>query len=161
MNIFAIIGASALGIVIILSILMIFGLPLGELTLGGQHRVFRGKTRLILLSQLILQIFFVVILLQKGDIMPLMFPFMVTKVICIVLAVYLSLNVFMNLFSKSKKERYIMTPLSLISAVCFWCVALMNQFELIYRALHHHRNSLLIKKHLLRRHYLDVHLDQL
>ena len=126
MNIFALIGASALGIVIILSILMICGLPLGELTLGGQHKVFPGKMRLILLSQLILQIFFVVILLQKGGIMPLMFPFMVTKVICIVLAVYLSLNVFMNLFSKSKKERYIMTPLSLITAVCFWFVALMN-----------------------------------
>ena len=105
---------------------MICGLPLGELTLGGQHKVFRGKMRLILLSQLILQVFFVVILLQKGGIMPLMFPFMVTKVICIVLAVYLSLNVFMNLFSKSKKERYIMTPLSLITAVCFWFVALMN-----------------------------------
>ena len=126
MNIFAIVGASALGIVIILSILMICGLPLGELTLGGQHKVFLGKMRLILLSQLILQVFFVVILLQKGGIMPLMFPFMVTKVICIVLAVYLSLNVFMNLFSKSKKERYIMTPLSLITAVCFWCVALMS-----------------------------------
>ena len=126
MNIFAIIGASALGIVIILSILMICGLPLGELTLGGQHKVFPGKMRLILLSQLILQVFFVVILLQKGGVMPLMFPFMVTKVICIVLAVYLSLNVFMNVFSKSKKERYIMTPLSLITAVCFWCVALMS-----------------------------------
>ena len=126
MNIFAIIGASALGIVIILSILMICGLPLGELTLGGQHKVFPGKMRLILLSQLILQVFFAVILLQKGGIMPLMFPFMVTKVICIVLAVYLSLNVFMNVFSKSKKERYIMTPLSLITAVCFWCVALMS-----------------------------------
>ena len=126
MNFFAIIGASALGIVIILSILMICGLPLGELTLGGQHKVFPGKMRLILLSQLILQVFFVVILLQKGGVMPLMFPFMVTKVICIVLAVYLSLNVFMNVFSKSKKERYIMTPLSLITAVCFWCVALMS-----------------------------------
>ena len=109
MNFFAIIGASALGIVIILSILMICGLPLGELTLGGQHKVFPGKMRLILLSQLILQVFFVVILLQKGGVMPLMFPFMVTKVISIVLAVYLSLNVFMNVFSKSKKERYIMT----------------------------------------------------
>lgn len=126
MNIFAIIGASALGIVIVLSVLMICGLPLGELTLGGQHKVFLGKMRLILLSQLILQVFFAVILLQKGGIMPLMFPFMVTKVICIVLAVYLSLNVFMNVFSKSKKERYIMTPLSLITAVCFWCVALMS-----------------------------------
>lgn len=122
---FVIIGCISLGIVIILSILIILGLPLGELTLGGQHKVFPGKLRLILVSQLILQVFFMVILLQKGGVMPLWFPFEVTKVICIVLAVYLSLNVFMNMFSKSKKERFIMTPLSLITAVCFWFVALL------------------------------------
>ena len=79
--------------------------------------------------------------------MPLMFPFMVTKVICIILAVYLSLNVFMNLFSKSKKERYIMTPLSLIAAVCFWFVALMNYLERNYRAFHRYRNSLYLMGH--------------
>ena len=123
---FVIIGCISLGIVIILSILIILGLPLGELTLGGQHKVFPGKLRLILVSQLILQAFFMVILLQKGGVMPLWFPFGVTKVICIVLAVYLSLNVFMNMFSKSKKERFIMTPLSLITAVCFWFVALLS-----------------------------------
>ena len=122
---FVIIGCISLGIVIILSILIILGLPLGELTLGGQHKVFPGKLRLILVSQLILQAFFVVILLQKGGVMPLWFTFGVTKVICIILATYLSLNVFMNMFSKSKKERFIMTPLSLITAVCFWFVALL------------------------------------
>ena len=119
MLVFVILGAISLAIVIILSILIILGLPLGELTLGGQHKVFPGKLRLILVTQLILQAFFVVILLQKGGVMPLWFSFGVTKVICIVLAVYLSLNVFMNMFSKSKKERFIMTPLSLITAICF------------------------------------------
>ena len=123
---FVIIGSISLGIVIILSILIICGLPLGELTLGGRYKVYPGKMRLILVSQLILQAFFMVILLQKGGVMPLWFPFGATKVICIILAVYLSLNVFMNMFSKSKKERFIMTPLSLITAVCFWFVALLN-----------------------------------
>ena len=123
---FVIIGCISLGIVIILSILIILGLPLGELTLGGRYKVYPGKMRLILVLQLILQVFFLVILLQKGGVMPLWFPFGATKVICIILAVYLSLNVFMNMFSKSKKERFIMTPLSLITAVCFWFVALLN-----------------------------------
>ena len=123
---FVIIGCISLGIVIILSILIILGLPLGELTLGGRYKVYPGKMRLILVLQLILQVFFLVILLQKGGVMPLWFPFGATKVICIILAVYLSLNVFMNMFSKSKKERFIMTPLSLLTAISFWFVALLN-----------------------------------
>ena len=36
----AVIGASVFSIVIILSFLIICGLPLGELTMGGQYKVF-------------------------------------------------------------------------------------------------------------------------
>ena len=120
----AIIGASVFSIVIILSFLIICGLPLGELTMGGQYRVFPKKLRIILVTQLILQIFFVVIILQMGGFIPLWFSGNVTRVICIIMAIYLSLNTFMNFISKSKKEKYIMTPLSLISAICFWITAL-------------------------------------
>lgn len=120
----AIIGASVFSIVIILSFLIICGLPLGELTMGGQYRVFPKKLRIILVTQLILQIFFVVIILQMGGFIPLWFSGNVTRIICIIMAVYLSLNTFMNFISKSKKEKFIMTPLSLISAICFWITAL-------------------------------------
>lgn len=88
----AIIGASVFSIVIVLSILIICGLPLGELTMGG--------------------------------FIPLWFSRNVTKIVCIVVAVYLSLNTVMNIISKSKKEKYIMTPLSLIAAICFWITVL-------------------------------------
>ena len=75
------IGAGVFSIVIIISILIICGLPLGELTKG-------------------------------------------TKIIGIAMAMYLTLNTFLNLISKSKKEKYIMTPLSLVAAICFWISAL-------------------------------------
>ena len=120
----SIIGAGAFSIVIILSILIICGLPLGELTMGGQYKVFPPKLRIVLVTQLILQVFFVLIILQMGEIIPLLFSYNVTKVIGIVMAVYLSLNTVMNLISKSKKEKYIMTPLSFVSAICFWITAL-------------------------------------
>lgn len=116
----AIIGASVFSIVIILSFLIICGLPLGELTMGGQYKVFPKKLRIILVVQLILQIFFVIIVLQAGGIIPLWFSDNITKIICIIMAIYLSLNTFMNFLSKSKKEKYVMTPLSAISAICFW-----------------------------------------
>lgn len=120
----AIIGASVFSVVIVLSFLIICGLPLGELTMGGQYKVFPKKLRIVLVTQLILQIFFVVIILQMGGFIPLWFSGNVTKIIYIVMAIYLSFNTFMNFVSKSKKEKYVMTPLSAISAICFWITAL-------------------------------------
>ena len=111
-------------IVIILSVLLICGLPLGELTLGGQYKVYPGKLRIVLVVQLLLQAFFVITILQAGKIMPLWFSENVTKIICIIMAVYLSLNTVMNFISKSKKEKCVMTPLSLMTAICFWITAL-------------------------------------
>ena len=73
---------------------------------------------------MILQIFFVIVILQMGGFLSLWFSEKTTKIIGIVMAVYLSLNTIMNFVSKSKKEKYIMTPLSLVAAVCFWITAL-------------------------------------
>lgn len=118
------IGAGAFSIVIIVSILILCGLPLGELTMGGQYKVFPPKLKIVLVTQLILQLFFVIILLQMGEFIPLWFSYNVTKIISIVMAIYLSINTVMNLISKSKKEKYIMTPLSFVTAICFWITAI-------------------------------------
>lgn len=94
--------------------------------MGGQYKVFPKKLRIILVTQLILQMFFIIIILQVGGFIPLWFSDNITKIICIVMAIYLSLNTIMNFISKSKKEKYVMTPLSAISAVCFWITALTH-----------------------------------
>ena len=62
----AIIGAITFSVVIILSVLIICGLPLGELTMGGQYKVFPKKLRIVLVTQLICQLFFVIVTLQMG-----------------------------------------------------------------------------------------------
>lgn len=120
----AIIGAILMLVVITISILLLCGLPLGELTMGGQYRVFPKKMKTLLVTQLILQIFFVVTILQMGGYISLWFSYNVTRIICIIMAVYLSLNTVINFISKSKKEKYIMTPLSFATAICFWITAL-------------------------------------
>ena len=119
----AIIGAGLCLVVIILSVLIICGLPLGELTMGGQYKVYPKKLKMVLIAQLLIQVFFVIIILQAGGFMPLWFSYKITKIVCIVMAAYLSLNVVMNFISKSKKEKYIMTPLSLLTAICFYITA--------------------------------------
>lgn len=120
----AIIGTVILSVMMVLSILIICGLPLGELTMGGQYRVFPKKLRLVLITQLVLQIFFVIVLLQNAGFVSLWFSIKTTKIIGIVMAVYLSLNTVMCFISKSKKEKYIITPLSFVTAVCFWMTVL-------------------------------------
>ena len=121
---FVIMGSICLGIVIILSILMLIGLPLGELTMGGRFKVFPSKLRIVLAFQLMLQIGFVFVLFVLGGYIPVV-GHLVFKILGIVLAVYLSINSLCNMFSPSLKERYLMTPLSIIAAVSFWCLALM------------------------------------
>lgn len=120
----AVIGACTFSVIIILSILIICGLPLGELTMGGRFSVFPRKLRLLLIAQLVLQIFFMVIILQTGGFLGLFFSHKVTKLVGIIMAAYLSLNVIVNAISNSKKEKYIITPLSLVSAICFWITVL-------------------------------------
>ena len=74
----AIIGASTFSVVIILSVLLICGLPLGELTMGGRYKVFPKKLRIVLVLQLVLQLSFVSIFLHLGVIVPLWFSRYIT-----------------------------------------------------------------------------------
>ena len=124
LNIFPIIGMLLIVIIAIMTILVACGLPLGEFTMGGQHRILPKKYRIFAIISFIVQLFAIIIILQAGGFISLWFSIKVTKYICIFFATYLSVNVIMNLLSKSKKEKYIMTPLSLIVAVCFWVTAL-------------------------------------
>lgn len=117
------VGAFLLLTVIILSILLICGFPLGELTMGGIYKeVWPKKLRIIAIGQLLVQLFALYILLSAGAIIPLLFTKRMTKIICFIFAVFFVSNTFMNFMSRSKKEKYIMTPMSAIEAICFMIV---------------------------------------
>lgn len=72
--------------------------------MGGQHKIFPKKIRIVLVFQLILQMFFIIIILQMGGYMPLWFLYNVTRIICVVMALYLSLNTCVNFFQKARKR---------------------------------------------------------
>ncbi|WP_371922456.1 hypothetical protein [Treponema sp. OMZ 857] len=99
------------------------GLPLGEFTMGGQHKILPNKLRVAAVISVAIQIFAMIIILQAGGFISLWLSFKVTKYICFFFAAYLSLNTIMNMISKSRKEKYVMTPLSLIVGICFWITA--------------------------------------
>lgn len=108
------IGAVLLGIVIVMSVLLICGLPLGEFSMGGRFgKVWPPKVRVIAISQLLTQCFALYIILAGGAILPYFINLTVTRVICYVFAAFFLGNTIMNAISPSKKEKFVMTPMSL------------------------------------------------
>ena len=120
---FSILGAVLFGVIAIMTVLVACGFPLGEFTMGGQHKILPKKFRVMAVISVAIQIFAMIIILQAGGFIPLWLPFKVTKYICFFFAAYLFLNTIMNLISKSRKEKYVMTPISLITGICFWITA--------------------------------------
>lgn len=120
---FAILGAVIFGVIATMTVLVACGLPFGEFTMGGQHKILPKNLRVAAVISVAIQIFAMIIILQAGGFIPLWFSFKVTKYICFFFAAYLSLNTIMNMISKSRKERFVMTPLSLIAGICFWITA--------------------------------------
>ena len=120
---FSILGAILFGVIATMTVLVACGLPLGEFTMGGQHKILPKKLRVVAVISVAIQIFAMIIILQAGGFIPLWLSFGATKCICFFFAAYLSLNTIMNMISKSRKEKYVMTPLSLIAGICFWITA--------------------------------------
>ena len=120
---FSILGAVLFGVIVIMTVLVACGLPLGEFTMGGQHKILPKKFRVMAVISVAIQIFAMIIILQAGGFISLWLSFKVTKYICFFFAAYLFLNTIMNLISKSRKEKYVMTPLSFIAGICFWITA--------------------------------------
>ena len=120
---FSILGAVIFGVIATMTVLVACGLPFGEFTMGGQHKILPKNLRVAAVISVAIQFFTMIIILQAGGFIPLWFSFKVTKYICFFFAAYLSLNTIMNMISKSRKERFVMTPLSLIAGICFWITA--------------------------------------
>ena len=120
----AIIGAVLLLLIVVMSVVMIFKSPLKSLTSGGMFKLATAKGRAIFVIHLLLQIFFAILLLQLGHVMSAWFSHNVTKIVGIVVAVYLTLSCLPGFLSKGKKGQIVMALLSIVVAVCYWLNAL-------------------------------------
>ncbi len=120
----ALTGSILFGIMAIIYILLALGFPFGEFAMGGRSKVLSPKMRGLVAVSILIQILGILVLLQGGGVVNVGFPYQAVKVLCYVFAVYLSLNTVMNLFSKSKKEQIIVTPMAAIVAVCYWVTAI-------------------------------------
>ena len=119
-----ILGAAVFGIATVFTVLIVLGFPLGEFSMGGKYKVAPPSMRIACGVSVFVQLLAIMIIIQTGGIAPYWFSPATTQAVCFFFAAYLTLNTLMNLASRSKKERYVMTPLSIIAAACFWITAL-------------------------------------
>ncbi len=99
----------------LLQLSLVFGAPLGEYVLGGKHKVLPPKTRM--LSGMYTCVFIIVglSLLQAAEIIAPVFDAAFMKVTLIIYTLFLAYAIIGNGFlTKSKKEKYVMTPISII-----------------------------------------------
>lgn len=121
--ILALIGSMSFLFVAILYALLALGFPYGEFAMGGKYIVMPKRMRVACGFSVFIQLFAIIILLQTAHIIPPLFSIGLTKGICFFFAAYLTLNTIMNLFSNSRKEKWVMAPLAFLTAICFWITA--------------------------------------
>ena len=120
------IGSVLFFVIMILYVLLALGLPLGAYAMGGTYRVLPPRFRIATAVSAFVQLFAILVLLQLGNILSIGLPAGVAKGIGIFFGGYLILNTLMNAASKSKKERFLMTPLSAVAAFCFLYTAIVS-----------------------------------
>ncbi|MDK8640704.1 hypothetical protein ABER75_19150 [Niallia taxi] len=101
----------------VFQILLSLGYPFGEYAMGGFYKVLPKKLRIVSFINAIILLFMgLVFLLHTGALNG--FHFLPTNILVWVITIFLGLNTLTNLISKSKKERFVMSPFSIILFFC-------------------------------------------
>lgn len=99
-----------LAALVIFQVALIAGAPLGRFAWGGQHDVLPAKLRIGSASSIVLYVLFAYVSLAKAGMAAPLVNQGFTDVSCWVLTAYLAVGIVLNGISRSKPERYVMTP---------------------------------------------------
>ncbi len=122
--IIALLATFVLSILLIFQIMLIFGAPMGHYAWGGKHRVLTKELRLASVSTLLIYLGFIVIALSQAEIIHLIKPGTFLDVAVWAVAIYCYLGILVNGISRSRPERFVMTPTAATLAVLFTYLAL-------------------------------------
>ncbi|MCG2621997.1 hypothetical protein LVY72_08710 [Arthrobacter sp. I2-34] len=111
----AVVACIILGALVVFQLLLIAGLPLGRLAWGGSHKVLPARLRIGSVVSIVLYGLFGLVLLDRAELIDVL-PDGVSLVGAWVLTAYFVIGVVMNAVSRSKPERYTMTPVALLLA---------------------------------------------
>ena len=109
-----------LGALAVFQVLLAFGAPLGRFAWGGKHRVLPRPLRVGSIVSTGVYALLAVIVLARADVLSTGIPDAVVRTAAWVVAGYFFLGIGMNLASRSKPERMVMSPL--VALLCGLCV---------------------------------------
>lgn len=95
-------------------VLLVLGLPLGEFAWGGQHKVLPRNLRVGSIISIGIYGIFIAIFLSKVGAVSIISNEAVNNILFVVMTGYFALGTFVNLISRSKKERLLMTPVAFL-----------------------------------------------
>lgn len=107
----------------IFQLALALGAPLGRFAWGGKHTVLPTKLRISSVVAIGIYALFAIIITNKAGLLNIFAQGIFLEVAMQAVIVYLAIGVVMNALSRSKAERYTMTPISLVLLVCFGAVA--------------------------------------
>lgn len=120
----AVIASIILAGLAIFQLALALGTPLGKYAWGGQHRgTLPAKLRIGSAVSIVLYAIFAVVALDKAGAIDVLDDSVVNVAIWVIVA-YSFVGILMNGISRSKPERYTMTPIVTVLAVLFLMISL-------------------------------------
>ncbi|KHF41673.1 hypothetical protein [Halalkalibacter okhensis] len=109
--IFSIVVAMICVCIAAFQIMLSLGYPLGEYAMGGYYKVLPKKFRIVSAGNAIILLFMGLVFLLHTNVITGL-DFLPTNILVWMITIFLGINTLANLVSRSKKERYVMTPVS-------------------------------------------------
>ena len=113
-SIAAILLCVILGGLAVFQLALVFGAPLGHFAWGGADRVLPRSKRIGSAVSILLYAVFAWVLLMKAGVVPMVLPEIIVDVATWVIVGYFALGIPLNAISRSKPERYTMTPVVVV-----------------------------------------------
>lgn len=120
----AIFATVILGALAVFQAALIAGAPLGHLAWGGRHKVLPPNLRIGSAVSIVLYALFAYIALARAGLAAPLISGTFTDVAAWVLTAYFAVGVVMNGISRSRPERFTMTPVALVLAALYLVLSL-------------------------------------
>lgn len=120
MTIVTIIAAIAFAIQIVLYLAIACGAPIAYITLSGNYKVLPKEARGAFFASVLAQVFALLVLLESAFILPPVIPGIITRILAVFFALFLSFSGFKMAFGPNDLEKKTILPLTLITAIGYW-----------------------------------------
>ena len=119
----AIVATVVFAALAVLQLLVVVGKPYGRLVWGGAHRVLPAKLRIGSVVAIILYVTFTLVLLDRSGLLSVFGSRAFRVLAAWVLFAYLAIGIVLNAISRSRPERFTMTPVTAVLAACALVIA--------------------------------------